>query len=114
VTTQLYSHKWGVNAAFHLQRADSELVGYSLDDFIHDYGAPEHLMLDGAVVKVGFNTSFMDILRSSHIRWHVSGPRCPNENPTESSIREVKKQWHRMQEKKKTPLALEFRHFLDI
>jgi hypothetical protein len=81
-------------------------VGYSLSDFIHEYGAPEHLTFDGDAVQVGSGTRFKDNLRRAEIKHHVSTPRRPNENPAEGSIREVKKRWYRMMTKKNVPKRL--------
>lgn len=106
VATQLYSHKCGLKVPYHLLRADGEQVGNSLADFIHEYGAPDHLKFDGAAVQVGPRTKFMEVIRRAYIKWHVTGPKRPNENPTESAIREVKKRWYRIQEKKKIPKRL--------
>jgi hypothetical protein len=39
VATQIYTHKCGFNATHHLTRANEEQVGYSLSDFVHEYGA---------------------------------------------------------------------------
>ena len=103
MATQIYSHKCGFNTAYHLERANGEQVGYSLNEFIDDYGAPEHLTYDGAAVQVGSKTKFVDTIRKAQIRTHVSAPRRPDENPTKGSIREVKKKWYRIQAKKKAP-----------
>ena len=103
VATQLYSHKCGFNAAYHLTKANGEQVGYTLNEFIDDYGAPEHLTYDGAAVQTGSKTVFVDTIRRANIRSHVSGPRRPDENPTEAAIREVKKKWYRVQAKKGAP-----------
>jgi hypothetical protein len=106
VATQIYTHKCGFNAAYHLTRANGEQVEYSLSSFIHEYGAPDHLTFDGAAVHVGSSTRFMENLRRAEIRHHVSAPRRPNENPAEGSIREVKKRWYRMMLKKNVPARL--------
>jgi hypothetical protein len=34
--TQIYTHKCGFNATYHLTRANGEQVGYSLSDFVHE------------------------------------------------------------------------------
>lgn len=94
VASQIYSHKCGFYAPYHLKKADRLSVGYSLNDFIGDYGAPEHLTYDGAAVQVGSKTKFVETIRKANIKTHVSGPRRPNENPAESAIREIKKQWY--------------------
>ena len=52
VASQIYSHKCGFNAPYHLERTNGEKVGYSLSDFVHKYGAPEYLTYDGAAVEM--------------------------------------------------------------
>ena len=103
VCTQIYSHKCGFNSSHHMEKANNINVGHSLKGFISDYGAPEHLTYDGAAVQVGKHTLFQDTLKKHDIRHHTSGPRRPNENPVEGSIREIKKRWYRLQAKKNVP-----------
>jgi hypothetical protein len=105
VATQIYTHKCGFNAAYHLTRANGEQVGYSLSSFIHEYGAPDHLTFDGAAVHVRSSTRFKENLRQAEIRHHVSAPR-PNENPAEGFIHKVKKRWYQMMLKKNVPARL--------
>ena len=93
IESQIYSHKCGFNAAYHMRRANNDNVGNSLNDCINDYGIPDYLTYDGAAVQVGSKTKFQETIRRSRINTHVSAPRRPNENPAEGSIREVKKRW---------------------
>ena len=106
VGCQLYSHKCGFKAAYPIQRVDGNHVGETLTQFINDFGAPEHLTFDGAAVQTGPKTRFMSAIRRYEIKYHVSGPRRPNENPAEQSIHEVKKRWYRVMLKKKVPPRL--------
>ena len=48
----------------------------------------------------------MKFIREQQIQFHVSGPRRPNENPAESSIREAKRQWYRIMVKRNVPPRL--------
>ena len=89
-----------------LQKVDGNHVGNTLTQFVSDYGVPEHLTFDGASVQTGPKTGFMDAIRKYEIKYHVSGPRRPNENPAEQSIHEVKKRWYRIMLKKKVPARL--------
>ena len=91
VSSQVYSHKCGFNTAYRLESASGENIGYSLSNFVSDYGAPDRLTFDGAAVQVGRNTQFQNTIRKNDIKYHVSGPRRPNENPAEGNIREIKK-----------------------
>lgn len=88
---QIYSHKNGFSICYPLPRANGESIGQTLNDFIHDYGAPHHLTFDGAQVQVGRHTKFQQLLRRHNISSHISSPRRPNENPGESAICEVKR-----------------------
>ena len=58
-----------------------ESLGETLDDFVHDFGAPEYLTLDGFQSQVGKNIKFFKNLRKYNIDHHVSAPRHPNEKP---------------------------------
>ena len=91
IAAQVYSHKCGFKAIYPLPKADGNHVGQSLKDFIHDYGAPEHLTFDGAMVQVGRQTPFVQTLWKYEIKHHVSSPQRPNENPAESAIWKTKK-----------------------
>lgn len=97
--SQLYSTKFGFHATYNMSTANGEQIGQSLNDFIHEWGVPEHLTFDGAMAQKGRNTLFMNTLRKHHIDWHISQPRTPKENPAESSIREHKRRYYRMKEK---------------
>ena len=99
----MYSHKYGFNASYLIPRANSEHVGYSLNDLVNDYRAPAHLTYDGAAVQVGRNTNFQKSVQKYKIKTHVWAPRRPNENPVEGAIREIKMRWYRIQAKLKVP-----------
>ena len=45
----------------------------------------------------------MKTIRKHGIKYHLSSPRRPNENPAESSIREIKRRWYRIMVKKSVP-----------
>ena len=106
VASQIYTHKCGFAASYHIRAATGDEIGHSLTDFLHNYGAPEHLTFDGAQAQVGANTLFMKNIRRSEIRHHVSAPRKPNENPVEAGIREIKKRMYRIMLKKGVPPRL--------
>jgi hypothetical protein len=106
VGSQLYSHKCGFKVSYPIQKIDGDNVGDTLTQFISDYGAPEHLTFDGASVQTGPKTKFMSVIRKYEIKYHISGPRRPNENPAEQSIHEVKKRWYRIMLKMKVPARL--------
>ena len=103
---QIYTHKIGFAVSYPLPVAKGEEVGQTLLNFIHDFGAPEHLTFDGAQVQVGKNTLFQKVLRKNVIDYHVSSPRRPNENPAEGSIREIRRRWYMTMTRKKVPKRL--------
>ncbi len=104
--SQIYSHKCGFKTAYHISQVNNEQVGQSLNDFIFEYGAPSHLTYDGAAVQVGSKTTFQEAIRKANIQFHVSGPRRPNENPAEGTIRDIKMRWYRIQTNKNVPNRL--------
>jgi Reverse transcriptase (RNA-dependent DNA polymerase) len=106
VGSQVFSHKCGFKVCYPLQKVNGNSVGDSLTQFISDYGAPERLTFDGASVQTGPKTRFMDAIRRYEIKYHVSGPRRPNENPAEQGIHDLKKRWYRLMLKKKVPPRL--------
>ena len=103
---QVYSHKNGFAVCYPMVQATGDTIGDSLQDFIHDFGVPEHLTFDGARAQEGKNTKFMQSIRKHQIRNKLSAPRRPNENPSESAIREIKRRWYRMMDKKDIPARL--------
>jgi hypothetical protein len=62
IGSQLYSHKCGFKACYPLQKIDGNSVGDTLTQFISDYGVPERLTFDGALVQTGPTTRFMDAI----------------------------------------------------
>ena len=99
VASQIFSHKCGFNTYYPISRENNEQAGFSLNDLASEYGGPEYLTYDGADVQVGKHTNFQKSIRKYEIKTHVSAPRRPNENLVEGAIREIKKQWYRMQKK---------------
>ena len=93
---QVFSTKAGFTAIYPLRDASADSIGQALNDFIHDYGVPTQLVFDGAASHVGHNTLFMKTVRKHDIRYHVSEPRRPNQNPAEGAIRELKRKWYRL------------------
>ena len=81
----------GFEVSYPIQKEDGNHVGDTLTQFINNFGAPERLTFDGASIQTGPKTRFMDAIRKYEIKYHVSGPRQPNEDPAETVIHEVKK-----------------------
>ena len=106
ICAQVYSHKCGFQAAYVMTAATGDTTGHSLLDFIHDFGAPEHLTFDGASVHVGPKTLFMKTVRRSRITTHTSEAKRANDSPAEAAIREIKKRWYRIMQKMRVPQRL--------
>ena len=58
---QLYLHKVGFAARYPKLNTKGDILGETLDDLVHDFGAPEHLTFDG------FNLNSIRISISSRI-----------------------------------------------
>ena len=86
-----------------MTRANDQQVGSTLPAFIAEWGVPENLTMDGAQVQVGKNTEFQKCIRRNEINYHVSHPRRPNENQAEGGIREIKRMFYRIQNKRNVP-----------
>jgi len=77
-----------------------------MDNFIHDFGAPEHLTFDGHMTRVRRKTRFRKSLRKYNIDYHISGPRRPNENPSEVAIRELRRRFYLVMFRNAIPMCL--------
>ena len=103
---QAYTHKCGFAACYPMDRITGDQIGYSLQDFVSNFGVPEHLTFDAHASQVGKDSLFMKNVRKYNIKHHVSGVRRPNENPAEGGIREIKRRWYRIMNKKNVPKRL--------
>ena len=74
MASQIYSHKCDFNASNPISRVNNDTVGYSLNDFVSAYGAPEHLKYDGAAVQLGQHTKFQKSIQKYEIKTYVSAP----------------------------------------
>ena len=101
--SQIYSHKCGFAACYPIDSPDGDSIGYTLRDFCHDFGKPEHLTFDGHMAQRGQHTFFMQTICKYHIDYHISSPRRPNEQPAEGCIRVVKIRWYRIMMKRNVP-----------
>ena len=106
IASQVYFHKCGFYAVYHVPKVNDQHIGPTLPRFISDFGIPEHLTMDGAAVQVGKGTTFMETIRRVNIDYHVSKPYTPKENPAEGGIRELKRRFYRMIIKYGIPMRL--------
>ena len=74
ICTQVYTHTCGLAVPYPLPRANGDMIGQSLQNFIHEYGCPAKLTFDGAAVQAGKNTLFMKTLRKYKRQYHISLP----------------------------------------
>ena len=100
---QVYSHKVGFYACHPKLNARGDNIRETLDDFVHDFGVPEHLAFDGFQSQVWGNMNFNNNLCRYRIDHHISAPRRPNKNSAEGSIREIKRRFYRTMESKRVP-----------
>ena len=63
VAAQVYTTKFGFASVYPITGFDGTTIGNTLKDFISDYGVPEHLTFDGALVQTGKNTEFMKTIK---------------------------------------------------
>ena len=105
-SAQVFSHKFGLNATFPRLLFTGDSLGYLYRDFSHDFGIPEHLLFDGYSAQVRRNTLFIKTVKKYYSQYHTSIPSRPSENPSEGSIRELKKIWYRIMLKNKAPKRL--------
>ena len=74
-------HKFGFASCYPKLNAKGDSLGETLDDFLHDFGAPGNLNFDGFQSQAGKNTKFFNNHRKYNIYHRLSAPRRPNENP---------------------------------
>ena len=103
---QIFTQKCGFAAAYPINSMSGDELGHALQDFIHDFGAPEHLVFDGHKSQVSKNALFMKTIRKYHISHHVAAPRRPEQNPAEKGMHEIKKRWYRIMMKRSVPKRL--------
>ena len=87
---QVYSHKVDFSICYPNLNTKGGSLGETLDDFVHDFGAPEHLTFNVFQSQVGKNANFFKNIRKYNIDHHVFSPLRPNEKPAEDAIREIK------------------------
>ena len=103
---QVYTHKCGFSAIYPINNMTGDAIGQTLIDFIHDFGVPAFLTFDGHKSQVSSGSLFMRTIKKHHIKFHVSEPRKPEQNPAEGGIRELKRRWYHIMAKKKVPKRL--------
>ena len=69
--------------------------GDALKGFIRDFGAPFKMITDGSREQMGRSTMFQKALRKNNIISEQTQSHRPNQNPSETVIRELRKRWYR-------------------
>ncbi len=82
------------------------LAGDALKQFIADFGAMDEIVMDGAGKQVGKRTTMMKTVKKYDINYHITEPGRHNQNRAEGVIREIKKKWFRVMNKKEVPKRL--------
>ena len=83
---QVYSHKVGFYDCLSNINAKGGSIGETLDEFVREFGVPEHLTFDVFQSQVVQNTKFKKNLRRYRIDHHISAPLRTNENSSEGAI----------------------------
>lgn len=78
----------------------------ALKSFILEHGAPDKMISDGSKEQTGRNSKFQATLRKNRIASEVTQTHRPNQNPSETVIRELRKRWYRAIFKTNCPRAL--------
>ena len=78
-------------------------AGEALRQFISDYSVMEFLMFDGSKEQCKPKTEFMHQIKKHDVKYHISEPERPNQNPTEGVIRELQWKWFRVMVRKRVP-----------
>ena len=68
-------------------------AGQALEQFIEDFGIPDHLVCDGAAEQVGKRTEFPNVVHKHDIDFHVTKPHHHNQSKVEGVICEIQKRW---------------------
>ena len=84
---QVYTHKCGFAVVYPIDNMTGDTIGRTLQDFAYDFGIPMYLTFDGHKSQVSEGLLFMRLVRKYRIKFHVSEPRKPEQNPAEGGIR---------------------------
>jgi hypothetical protein len=81
-------------------------AGESLNSMIDEVGIPDKIIFDGAKEQTGRKSEFMRIIRKNRISFRQTEPYSPWQNRAEDQIREVKRRWKLMRQRRKIPTRL--------
>ena len=69
---QVYTHKNGFSAIYPIERLTGDSIGETLNNFTHEFSAPDWLVHDGAAAQTRANTRFQRMMKKYDILSHVS------------------------------------------
>ena len=81
-------------------------VGRTLNEFIHEVGVPAKIVVDGASEKLGPKTEWMKLIRTHHIDQGVTEAYSHWQNRAEDAIREVRRRWRLLYQRRSIPKRL--------
>lgn len=81
-------------------------AGATLGNFLHEVGVPNNMIFDGALEQTGPRSEFMKRIRAQHINWRVTEPYAHWQNRAEGEIRELRKSWRLMRQRRNIPRRL--------
>ena len=81
-------------------------AGEALGSMIDEVGIPDKIVFDGAKEQTGRKSEFMKIVKKNRISHWQTEPYSPWQNRAEDQIREVKRRWRLLKQRKKVPTRL--------
>ena len=81
-------------------------AGEALHSMIDEVGIPEMMVFDGAKEQTGPKSEFMRAIRKYRVKYWQTEPYSPWQNRAEDQIREVRRRWRLMRQRKKIPTRL--------
>jgi hypothetical protein len=96
----------GENYVKAIPLASKALVAHALQEFVHDVGIPNELMMDGAAEQTGPNSDFITACRKYDIRVFRTEPDTPWQNKAERIIGELRRRWRSRMSARNVPSRL--------
>ena len=91
----------------HIEPMDKRSeAGEALNSMIDEIGIPDKMVFDGAKEQTGKRSEFMRLIRKNRISYWQTEPYSPWQNRAEDQIREVRRRWKLMRQRKKIPTRL--------
>ena len=82
------------------------LAGEALQSMVDEVGIPDKLVFDGAKEQVGAKSEFMATVRRYRMATWRTEPYSPWQNRAEDQIREVRRRWRLLRQRKRIPPRL--------